>query len=79
MVAGIAAFIEASAHRPGYVCATARCLREGTGRLEYGLPTTAYDVLRIGSWALVIFGGLLVIVGLIAFARDGRGGSRASP
>ena len=31
-----------------------------------------YDVLRIGAWALVIFGALLVVVGLIAFACERR-------
>jgi len=41
--------------------------------LESGhLSQTPHDLLRIGAWALVIFGGLLVIVGLIAYVRSGR-------
>jgi uncharacterized membrane protein len=31
----------------------------------------AYDLLRIGAWALLIFGVLLVVVGLISYARRG--------
>ena len=34
-----------------------------------GLSQTAYDLLRVGAWALVIVGGLLVIVGLIRVAQ----------
>jgi hypothetical protein len=31
------------------------------------LARTSYDLLRIGAWALVIVGALLVIVGLIGY------------
>lgn len=74
MVAGIAAFIEASAHRPR-VLPAARSFRQAEEEvaaprsIHVGLSSTAYDLLRIGGWALVIFCALLVIVGLIAFAR----------
>jgi hypothetical protein len=64
IVAGIAAFIEAHAHPPV------------TGLIELperGAPShlshTAYDLLRIAGWALVICGVLLVVVGLIAYVR----------
>lgn len=40
--------------------------------MHVGLSTTAHDLLRIGAWALVIFGALLVVVGLIAYARAQR-------
>ena len=84
IVAGIAAFIEVHSHAPSYedVC------RQANGEpcpnivapsqhhfsvLESGhLSQTPHDLLRIGAWALVIFGGLLVIVGLIAYVRSGR-------
>jgi hypothetical protein len=33
------------------------------------LPQTAYDLLRIAAWALVIIGGLLVVTGLISYWR----------
>jgi hypothetical protein len=65
--AGIAEFIEAHSHRPvGLV------VEVSEGRVRYpapGLSHTAYDLLRISAWALVIYGGLLVIVGLIGYLR----------
>lgn len=68
IVAGIAAFIEAHSHQPE------TALREGGGEriVHVGLSKTAYDLLRIGAWALVIFGALRVVVGLVAYVRDGR-------
>jgi hypothetical protein len=78
VIAGIAAFIEASSHKPeahalprfsrgqvlGYLTLT------GPSR---GLSQTAYDLLRIGAWALVIVGGLLVVMGLIRYWTAQRG------
>jgi hypothetical protein len=73
VIAGIAAFIEAHSHRPVPTVVTrARALRErrldeigvAFHRPMSGLSPTAYDLLRIGA-ALVIVGGLLVVVGLI--------------
>lgn len=67
-VAGIAAFIEAHTHRP--------IPREHVELPNLGgglvsppsqLSTTAYDLLRIGAWALVILGVLLILTGLIRF------------
>jgi hypothetical protein len=38
--------------------------------LEPGaLAQTPYDLLRIGAWALVIFGAALLLVGLIGYWR----------
>jgi hypothetical protein len=34
------------------------------------LSETAYDLLRIGGWALVVFGALLALVGLIRFYTE---------
>lgn len=79
IVAGIAAFIEAHSHRPGSesFCPghEVEC-RLGTSiTVHVGLSQTAYDLLRIGAWALLIVGGLLVIVGLIGYwARVRRPG-----
>jgi hypothetical protein len=67
VIAGIAAFIEASSHEP--IPATAlgvRCAGEAC-HSAHGLSQTAYDILRIGAWALVIVGALVVIMGLIRF------------
>jgi hypothetical protein len=74
VAAGIAAFIEAHSHRPH-----ARLDLNGyqvLGRITLTSPgsewsQTAYDLVRIGAWALVIFGALLVAVGLIGYARLG--------
>lgn len=74
LVAGIAAFIEAHRHIP--VPATtlsaspARALRDEqlgiTPQPASGLSPAAYDLLHIGAYALVIFGALLILVGLIS-------------
>jgi hypothetical protein len=34
-----------------------------------GLSQTVYDLLRIGGWALVIVGALVVVTGLIRYWR----------
>jgi hypothetical protein len=78
IVAGIAAFIEASGHAPEYCgfrsegfrfrCPLSYAESPGGHHLS-GLRQTPYDLLRIGAWALVIFGALLVVVGLLAYAR----------
>jgi hypothetical protein len=70
MVAGIAAFIEASSHH-----ATARTVNEyglegqhiTVQHAASGLSQTAYDLLRIGAWALVIVGALVIVTGLIGY------------
>jgi hypothetical protein len=69
VVAGIAAFIEAHSnlpeaaeHPPPNVFCQSAC-----GHGARGLSPTAYDLLRIGAWALVIIGALLVVVGLIGY------------
>jgi hypothetical protein len=63
VIAGIAAFIEAHSHRT-----RPASFGEGTE----GLSQTAYDLLRIGAWALVIIGGLLIVVGLIGYWSEQR-------
>ena len=70
-IAGIAAFIEAHSHPPEV---ESRCRRGGEVcpleefiHVHVGLSQTAYDLLRIGAWALMIIGGLLVITGLIRY------------
>jgi hypothetical protein len=71
LIAGIAAFIEASSHPPELEsrCTTGAmaCPVEDFRVVHIGLSKTAYDLLRIGAWALVIVGVLLVITGLIGF------------
>jgi hypothetical protein len=81
ILAGIAAFIEAHSHAPAFesVCRPGRppprtvetICREGQHSVDVlasgQLSQTPYDLLRIGAWGLVIFGALLVIVGLIRY------------
>lgn len=65
VIAGIAAFIESSTHRA----------IEGRGypSLEPShLSRSAYDLLRIGAWALVILGVLTIAVGLIGYWQRTR-------
>ena len=64
VVAGIAAFIVAHRHVP----VPAR-LPSGAGLVSpaSGWSPTAYDLVRIGAWALVIFGAVTVVVGLIQY------------
>jgi hypothetical protein len=65
VVAGIAAFTAADRHEP----LTTRFGPPGIGRvvLHRGLSPTAYDLLRIGAWALVIVGELVVVTGLVRY------------
>ena len=65
VIAGIAAFIEAHSHAPRYGCPSGQS--ECGQLVPRGLSQTAYDLLRIGAWALVIVGGLLVVTGLIRY------------
>jgi hypothetical protein len=64
MIGGIAAFIDAHRHIP----VPARRPEIGVISPASGLSPTAYDLLRIGGWALVILGGVTVALGLIRYA-----------
>ena len=79
LIAGIAAFIEAHSHPPELEsrCRTGAkaCLLEDFRNVHIGLSQTAYDLLRIGAWALMILGAVTVIVGLIRY----RAGMRSTP
>jgi hypothetical protein len=75
VVAGITALIEAHNNRP--LRAELVVTSPGHPVLHVplrpgGLSDTAYDLLRIGGWALAILGALLVIVGLIRYRQMQR-------
>jgi hypothetical protein len=77
-IAGIAAFIEAHSHPPEV---ESRCRGGGQAcpledlvHVHVGLSPTAYDLLRIGAWALILIGGLLVITGLIRYWGESQQG-----
>lgn len=77
VIGGIAAFIETHSHAPEYTCGTRSCEEDAAQHLVHGhLQQSTYDLLRIGAWALVIFGTLLIIMGLIHYwatqQRNGR-------
>jgi hypothetical protein len=81
VVAGIAAFIEAHTHRPesNYLCPEGHepCIIGEGQRVHLhlatrGLSQTPYDLLRIGAWALMIVGALLIVVGLMDHWRRPR-------
>jgi hypothetical protein len=83
VIAGIAAFIEAGSHPPEL---ESRCRTGGTAcpledfiNVHRGLSQTAYDLLRIGAWALMIVGGLVVATGLIIYRADARHRGEAGP
>ena len=73
VIAGIAAFIAAERHK-SLVLSPSLGTSFGGVAIHRGLSPTAYDLLRIGAWALVIVGGLLVVMGLIRYWR-----AQASP
>ena len=57
--AGIAAFIEAHTYKPH---------RPEVEPLSSApLSSGSYDLLRIAGWALVVFGTVIIITGLIAY------------
>jgi hypothetical protein len=64
ILGGIAAFIEAHRHIP----VPARHPEVGLISPASGLSPTAYDLLRLGGWALVILGAVTVALGLIRYA-----------
>ena len=64
VIGGIAAFIEAHRHIP----VPARQPEIGLITPASGLSDTAYDLLRLGGWALVILGAVSVVLGLIRYA-----------
>jgi hypothetical protein len=71
LIGGIAAFIEAHANHPVPAFTPPAEFRWGRPDMEpspaSGLPPTAYDLLRIGAWALVILGGLTIAFGVVGY------------
>jgi hypothetical protein len=84
MIGGIAAFIEAHSNHPvaAYVPPSSSSpLQElqleragvtGSATPASGLTPTAYDLLHIAGWALLLLGGLTVVLGLIGYLRSPR-------
>jgi hypothetical protein len=64
IVGGVATFIAAHRHIP----VAEKRPEVGLVVPASGLSDTAYDLVRIGGWALVVLGSLLVLLGLIHYA-----------
>jgi hypothetical protein len=77
VIAGITALIEAHSHRLEFLMLKGVDLNGeviGRGPLvrANGLSETDYYLLRDGAWALVILGGVTLIVGLIRYWQGPR-------
>jgi hypothetical protein len=69
-VGGIAAQIVAHRHRPGLTSGAAPSgYTFGFERVSVGWSSTAYDLVRVGGWALLIFGAITVAFALIREIR----------
>ena len=69
-LAGVSAFIVDYRNRP---LEAFRPYDHGTHiALVQGLSNTAYDLIHIGGWALIIAGVLLMIMGLIRYSAAAR-------
>jgi len=71
---GVAALIVAGQHHPGVTSGGVVIpgTNQGTGfgpPVRYGWPTTTYDLVRIGGWALLIFGAVIVLFALVRETR----------
>jgi hypothetical protein len=72
-IGGIAALIEAGSHHKAAYRATETGLDEHMITIEHaatGWSQTAYDLARIGGWALLIVGAVLLVVGLLRYRRQ---------
>ena len=65
IIAGIALGYVAQRNKPvgGY---------QPGAQVEHGFSHTVYDLLRVGIWALWIFGILLIVMGLIQYRAQTR-------
>jgi hypothetical protein len=93
MIGGIAAFIEAHSNHPvaAYAPSPQSAMQElqleraglsggTTGATPAsGLTPTAYDLLHIAGWGLLLLGGLTVVLGLIGYLRLPRMTHRPLP
>jgi hypothetical protein len=64
-IAGVSAFIVDYRNRPQRILGE---VSEGHASLVSGLTPTAYDLLHVAGWALIVVGVLLMIMGLIRYS-----------
>lgn len=70
LIAAVVGFVVVPENAPRSVCGG---FGEATGPQCAGWSRTAYDVAKIATWALLIVGALIVLMGLIRYARPGVG------
>lgn len=70
LIAAVAGFVIAGGHRPVYTSGLEVCEGTNSGGRCGGWTTTPYDVVRIATWACLIVGLILVLVGLIRTWRS---------
>jgi hypothetical protein len=68
LLGAVAGFVIVPEHKPAVIGGSqwGGYLLGGT---SVGWSHTAYDAARIGTWALLIVGAILIAVGLISYAR----------
>ena len=72
-VAGVGAFIADYRNRPQPTLISFD--NETQAHLVKGLSPTAYDLIHVAGWALIVAGVLLMIMGLIRYAAAARAAS----
>lgn len=70
LIAAVAGFVIVPGHAPG-LSSDMSCAgwSPAPPRCHTGWSQMAYDVARIATWTLAIVGALLVVMGLIRYAR----------
>jgi hypothetical protein len=75
MVAGITGGIVAHEHHPALIGGEVQIPGDGISRggpvVHTGWAMTVYDVVRIGAWALLIFGAIIVAFALVREFKAG--------
>ena len=75
-IAGVAGMVVVPEHAPSLSSPSSIPIPGTTNTVNgFGLPTvvggwsqTVYDIARVGTWALLIVGAILVVMGLIKYA-----------
>jgi hypothetical protein len=72
-IAGITAFIVDARHRRNPTIEAFLSSEPATQKQHAkGLANTAYDLIHVGGWALIVAGALLMIMGLIRYSVAAR-------
>jgi hypothetical protein len=76
LIAGVAGLVIVPEHAPSVISADSIVIPGTTKRLAGfgrtvvgGWSRSVYDLARIATWALLIIGAILVVMGLIRYAR----------